>query len=350
METLWILIIGALLTIYILLDGFDFGTGIIYLFIAKSEKEKRTLLNAIGPIWDGNEVWLVVTGGTLFFAFPTAYASSFSGFYLALIMVLWLLMLRGISMEFRHQVQNKLWKTFWDKTLMICSVIMALVFGAVFGNLLRGVPVGSDGYFFVPFWTNFKTGSNPGIIDWFTLTFGIYFLFILMVHGANYIVLKTEGELQDRARKLSKKFIWVVLVFTLLIPFLTYIAQPEMLKHFTDNPIGYLIPLISLISLLYALYIRNHDKDRFSFISYSVFIVGLLLTVVFTIFPNILISTLNPSYSLTIYNAAANVNGLKIGIYWFVIGISLALSYTIFMYRKFWGKVNVSDDENDSGY
>jgi len=349
METLWILIIGVLLAMYILLDGFDFGTGIIYLFIAKTEKEKRTVINAIGPIWDGNEVWLVVAGGTLFFAFPTAYASSFSGFYLALIMVLWLLMLRGISMEFRHQIQNKLWKTFWDKTLMISSVIMAIVFGAVLGNILRGVPIGSDGYFFVPFWTNFRTGSNPGIIDWFTLTFGIYFLFILMVHGANYIALKTEGELQDRARKLSKKFMWVVLIFTLIIPFLTAIAQPAMLRNFTNNPIGYLIPVISLIALLYSLYSRSHNNDRFSFLLFSVFIVGLLLTVVFTIFPNILISTLNPSYSLTIHNAAAKANGLEIGFYWFIIGISLASIYTYLMYHKFWGKVKI-DDKEDAGY
>lgn len=346
METLWFIIIGAMLTIYVLLDGFDFGSGIIYLFIAKTDAERRAVLNAIGPVWDGNEVWLIAGGGTLFFAFPAVYAASFSGFYLALIMVLWLLMLRGISMEFRSQISNGLWKSFWDAVLAFASIIIAVVLGAALGNVIRGVPLNAEGYFFVPFWTNFGTGTNPGILDWYTITVGLFSLFLLAVHGANYIAMKTEGELQERARNISKKLVWAVAGFAIIFPFLTSIAQPEMLMNFNEHPAGYLLPVFTFAALFAILYFRYRNKDTATFLSTSAFIAGLLLTAVFTIFPNILIATTNPSYSLTVYNSAASPYGLQVGIIWFVIGISLASAYTIFMYRSFRGKVKLSADED----
>ena len=168
METLWFIILGVLLTLFVVLDGFDFGIGNIYLLIAKNNTERRTVLHAIGPIWDGNEVWLIIAGGVLFFSFPNYYASSFSGYYLALILLLWLLMFRGLAMELRGQLANPLWHSFWDALLVIGSVSISLILGVALGNVLRGVPVEADGYFFLPLWTDFKTGVNPGILDWYS--------------------------------------------------------------------------------------------------------------------------------------------------------------------------------------
>jgi len=160
METIWFILLGLLLILFVVLDGFDFGAGIIYSFVAKDNNEKRTELNAMGPIWDGNEVWLIIGGGVLFFAFPAAYASSFSGYYLALILLLWLLMFRGLSMELRSQLDSPLWRTFWDALLMIGSVSISLVLGVALGNVLRGVPLQTDGFFFLPLWTDFLTGTH----------------------------------------------------------------------------------------------------------------------------------------------------------------------------------------------
>ncbi len=348
METLWFIIISVLLTVYVVLDGFDFGAGIIYLFIAKNDIERRTVLNAIGPVWDGNEVWLIAAGGTLFFAFPVVFSSGFSGFYLALIMMLWLLMIRGLAMELRSHIKNSLWRSFWDAGLAFSSSVMALVLGAALGNLIRGVPLNAEGCFFVPFWTDFKIGSNPGILDWYTITVGLFAFALLAVHGANYIAVKTGGELQLRARNISKKLVWIVVTLSVVVPFLTYSVRHDMFRNFNANPAGYLIPVVSLSALIAMVYFRYRNSDTYAFISSSLFITASLLTAVFTIYPNLLISTTDSSFSLTVFNSAASSYGLSVGLIWFTIGITLAVSYTVFMYRSFKGKVIVS--EEDEGY
>ena len=180
---------------YVVLDGFDLGTGILYLKAAKTDDERRTLLAAIGPVWDGNEVWLIATGGTLFFAFPLLYASSFSGFYLPLTMVLWLLIGRALGIELRKHVNNILWKSFWDTSFAWCSILLVVFFGAALGNIVRGVPIYSEGFFFEPLWTTFTVVPDAGILDWFTVLMAIVAVFVLLVHGANYTAMKTENEL-----------------------------------------------------------------------------------------------------------------------------------------------------------
>ena len=344
MEITWYIIVSLMLVIYVLLDGFDFGVGIIYLFVAKNDAERRTVLSAIGPVWDGNEVWLIAGGGTLFFAFPAVYSAGFSGFYLALIMVLWLLMLRGLSMELRSHIKNSLWRTFWDSTLAFASVLLAIVLGAALGNVIRGIPLNGDGYFFVPFWTDFKTGVHPGILDWYTLTVGLFALALLTVHGANFLALKTEKEIQSRARQISKRLYWLVAVFAILSTFLTPFVRPEMLQNFNRFPLGYLLPVFSLAALFGMFYYRARNHDAGAFIASSVFIVGLLASAVFTIFPNLLVATTGASNSLTVYNASASHYGLSVGLIWFPVGITLAATYTFYMYRSFWGKVTLSQD------
>src|SRR5215831_16895229 len=167
METLWFIIIAVMITAYVVLDGFDLGAGVIYLVAAKTDNERRAVLKAIGPVWDGNEVWLVAAGGTLYFAFPHLYASSFSGFYLPLMIVLWLLMLRGVSIELRNHVRNSLWQSFFDSVFAWSSLLLAVFFGAALGNVIRGVPLDSEGYFFEPLWTTFSPNGDTGILDWY---------------------------------------------------------------------------------------------------------------------------------------------------------------------------------------
>jgi cytochrome d ubiquinol oxidase subunit II len=200
MPTLWFCLVAVMLAGYVILDGFDIGAGIIHLFVAKTDAERRAVLASIGPVWDGNEVWLLAAGGTLYFAFPGLYASSFSGFYLALMIVLWLLILRGICIEFRSHVPSELWRGFWDVIFAGASLLLAIFYGTALGNVVRGVPIQSDGYFFLALWTNFRPGSEPGIIDWYTVLIGVAALSALTIHGALWVALKTKDDLQARCQ------------------------------------------------------------------------------------------------------------------------------------------------------
>src|SRR5947209_13770766 len=223
MQTLWFILIGFMLTMYVVLDGFDLGTGAIHLWVAKTNEERRLILQAIGPVWDGNEVWLIAAGGTMFFAFPVLYASSFSGFYLPLIIVLWLLMLRGISIELRSHIQNPVWVSFWDGVFFFGSALLTIFYGAALGNVVRGVPLDRNGVFFEALWTDFNPyGSNPGILDWYTILIGLLALAVLIAHGASYIALKTGGELNARARRIARLALLVTIVLGIHGNFATF--------------------------------------------------------------------------------------------------------------------------------
>src|SRR5215471_12720315 len=201
METLWFIIVAVMVATYVVLDGFDLGAGVIYLGAARTTPERQTIMRAIGPVWDGNEVWLLAAGGTLYFAFPLLYASSFSGFYLPLMMVLWLLMLRAMGIEFRAHMEHPVWLQFFDVVFCASSALLAIFFGAALGNVVRGVPLRPDGYFFEALWTNLRVGPDAGILDWYTVLVGLLALAALSVHGALSVALKTEGVVNTRARR-----------------------------------------------------------------------------------------------------------------------------------------------------
>src|ERR1700741_627299 len=203
MPTIWFMIVSVMIAAYVVLDGFDLGAGIIYLAAARTTEERRKILRSIGPVWDGNEVWLLAAGGTLYFAYPQLYASAFSGFYLPLMMVLWLLMLRGIGIELRAHMDNPVWRGFFDVIFSLSSGLLAIFFGAALGNVIRGVPLNAEGYFFEPLWTNFRLGPSPGILDWYTVMAGVVALVTLTAHGALYVALKTDGDLGQRARGIA---------------------------------------------------------------------------------------------------------------------------------------------------
>ncbi|HYX51927.1 MAG TPA: cytochrome d ubiquinol oxidase subunit II, partial [Candidatus Limnocylindrales bacterium] len=186
MEFIWFWLVAIMITGYVVLDGFDLGAGVMHLFIARTDEERRTVIRTIGPVWDGNEVWLLAGGGTLYFAFPLLYASSFSGFYLPLMIVLWLLILRGIGVELRLHMDSPVWRGFFDGCFAISSILLAVFYGAALGNVIRGVPLQKDGYFFLPLWTNWNVGRDPGVLDWYTVIAGVVALVALSVHGANY--------------------------------------------------------------------------------------------------------------------------------------------------------------------
>ena len=199
MEAVWFVIVSGMLAAYAVLDGFDFGVGAIHRIVARTDLERRTVLAAIGPIWDGNEVWLIAAGGVLFMAFPSVYATAFSGFYMALMVVLWLLILRGVAIELRSHQDHPLWREFWDTVFMLASALFAVVFGTTLGNLIRGVPLGEDGLRGMPLFTNFLIGRHPGIFDWYTMLVGLFTLVALGVHGALFLAWRTTGPVRERS-------------------------------------------------------------------------------------------------------------------------------------------------------
>lgn len=343
MEMTWFVIVTVMLAVYVVLDGFDFGVGMVYPFIAQTEVERKTVLTSIGPVWNANEVWLIAAGAVLFFAYPKAYAAGFSGFYLALILVLWLLIFRGLAVELRAQVDHVLWRQAWDRAFTVSSLLLAMVFGTALGNLIRGVPLNQEGYFFVPLWTDFQPGATPGILDWFTVLLGLTSAVILAFHGANYLVMKTEGPLYERAVAAARILGWVSAGYTALAVMAVPMVQPSLALNFSRNPVVYLAPLIGAIALGYSLYFRLRRRDTSAFLASSVFIFLMLVSVMFGMYPNILVSTTNRMFSLTVYNASTDAYGLSAGVSWFVGGFVLILAYQIYLHSKFLGKVR-SDD------
>jgi cytochrome d ubiquinol oxidase subunit II len=343
METLWFAIVAFMLAMYVVLDGFDLGAGIAHLFVTRNDEERRTVLRTIGPVWDGNEVWLLAAGGTLYFAFPLLYASSFSGFYLPLIMVLWLLMARGLGIEFRHQLGHPMWKSFWDVVFAVSSILLAIVLGAALGNVVRGVPLDARGYFFEPLWTTFGIGPEPGILDWFTVLMGLVSMFVLTVHGANYVAMKTEGAIQARARKVALVGWLGVLMTSVPALVATSSIRPVIWANFALHPWGLVFPILGALGLGGMLFFSLRDQDGRAFLSSSAFILGMLAATAFGLYPDVLPSSSDPSLNLTVFNTAAHEYGLSVGIIWWIAGMVLAAGYFVFVYRSFRGKVSARD-------
>ena len=344
MDTFWFVAVALMITVYVLLDGFDLGAGAIHPFAARNDRERRIVLRAIGPVWDGNEVWLIAGGGTLFFAFPILYASSFSGFYLPLIIVLWLLIIRGLSIELRGHINDPLWASFWDGMFFIGSALLAIFFGAALGNVVRGVPLDEDRNFFQPLWTNFSPFSEtPGILDWYTVLIGLLALATLIVHGANYLAVKTENELNARSRRISRIFALATIALTVLATLATFWVSPWMLESFGARPYGYVLPLVAIAGLVGMVLFNLRGDDRKTFISSSAYIVGMLTSTVFAVYPKVL-PAVNPENSLTITNASASDYAQAVGLVWWTIGMVFAAIYFIVIYRLFRGKVRLEDE------
>jgi cytochrome bd ubiquinol oxidase subunit II len=343
METLWFCLIAAMLTTYVVLDGYDLGAGILHLFIAKTPEERATVLRTVAPVWDGNEVWLVASGGTLFAVFPVLYATAFSGFYLPIIMVLWLLVGRALGIEFRHQIDSPLWVAAWDAIFALSSGALALFFGVALGNVARGVPIGADGSFFEPLWTDFSPYRGTGILDGYTLLAGVTAMAALSHHGALWVALKTEGPLLDRARRAAAVAGWIALGSTALLTLWTRSVQPQMKIQFAAHAWGYLFPLIAAGGLAAALLFRRQGRDLPAFLGSTAYLAGMMSSVAFSIFPFVLPSSVDPSRGLTVQQAAADGSSLRIALAWWLPGIALVTAAFVYVYRTFAGKATSND-------
>jgi len=348
METLWFVIVAVMVAAYVVLDGFDLGAGVIYLGAAKTPEERRKILRAIGPVWDGNEVWLLSAGGTLYFAFPLLYASSFSGFYLPLMMVLWLLMLRGVGIELRAHMDNPVWRGFFDLVFGVSSLLLCIFFGAALGNVVRGVPLRADEYFFEPLWTNFRIATDNGILDWYTVLTGVIALVTLTVHGSLYVAIKTEDALNHRARTVAKAAWPLQLLLTVVGLIATVSIRPGVLDNYKQHVIGFAIPVVvfgSLAVMMHAM-LKGADlaKEKVAFVASAVYIVGMLVGAAFALYPVVLPASTDPALSLTIYNTKAGEHGLAVGFAWWILGMILALGYFLFLFRMFKGKVRLEGE------
>jgi cytochrome d ubiquinol oxidase subunit II len=340
METLWFYLVAVMIAVYVILDGFDLGAGVLHLFVARNDTERRVVLQSIGPVWDGNEVWLLAGGGALVLAFPRLYASAFSGFYLPLMMVLWLLILRAISIEFRSHLENPLWRPVWDVTFSVSSLLLTVFLGAALGNVVRGVPLGPDGYFFAPLWTSFGIDeAELGILDWYTVTVGLTSLLALTYHGAMWMILKTDGEIRDRARA-AAGVVWpLLLVFTALVTVFTFSIQPQVPARMNAVPLSYALPLLALAGLFTSRAFTKKGRELGAFLASAIFLAGMLVSVVYGLYPMVLPAAGDPAASLTIHNASGPPYSLWVGLLWWVPGMILVTIYTTYVYRKMAGKV-----------
>jgi cytochrome d ubiquinol oxidase subunit II len=341
MGFIWFWIVAVMLAAYVVLDGFDLGVGILHPVLARSESDRQIMLRSIGPVWDGNEVWLLAGGGTLYFAFPALYAAAFSGFYLALMIVLWLLILRGASIELRVHIDDPLWRSFFDALFFLSSALLAVFFGAALANVIRGVPLQADGYFFLPLWTNWRVGPKPGILDWYTVIGGVVALVALAVHGALYLAVKTEGELQERARTFVRRF-WAVLFGITVVSLVATIAvRSDALANYSAFPLAYAVPVVVLGSLGGMLYFCRGKSDRKAFISSCIYLAAMLVGAAISLYQRLLPSSNDLGRDITVQNALSGPYALRVGLAWWAFGMVLALVYFVVVYRMFRGKVTL---------
>jgi cytochrome d ubiquinol oxidase subunit II len=342
METVWFVLVALMLIGYVVLDGFDLGAGALHLIAARTEEERRFVIRAIGPVWDGNEVWLVAAGGTLFFAFPLLYASSFSGFYLALNIVLWLLIFRALGIELRGHLANPVWRAFFDGAFAIASILLIVFFGAAFGNVIRGVPLGPDHYFFVALWTDFRPGPQPGILDWYTVLSALLALAALMLHGALYLILKTAGAINERLRGMVS-WLWpTVGVLSIVTLVATVQVRPELLDNYRAGPEGWIIPALVLAGLGGVAHFTRLQRELNAFLSSCLYITATLAGGAYALYPSLLPASGDAANSLTIHNAAAGASSLSAGIGWWFAGMAIAIGYFVVVYTMFRGKVTPS--------
>ena len=343
LETIWFSLVALMIATYVVLDGYDLGAGIIHLFVAHSDDERRQVLQSIGPFWDGNEVWLLAGAGTLYFAFPALYAASFSGFYLPLMMVLWLLMLRGISIEFRSHVESPVWRPLWDVVFGGASTLLTIFFGAALGNVVRGVPLDASGFFFLPLWTDFGVTGELGILDWYTVVIGLAAFVTLLLHGALWVALKTDGPLEARCRQLALRAWWPAAAMLVLITILSFQIQPQLAASYSARPWGSVFPAAALIAFA-LVRVWTQRRAAAAFLASSAFIAAMLSSAAFGLYPYVLPSRAEPQFGLTVANAAAGAYGLRIGLAWWIPGTVLATGYFAFVYRRFAGKVRLHSE------
>jgi cytochrome bd ubiquinol oxidase subunit II len=332
-NVLWFIVLSAMLTMYAVLDGFDLGVGAAHMWIGRDDEERGRAIAAIGPVWNGNEVWLIASGGAMVVAFPHLYASAFSGFYLALMLVLWLLILRGVGIELRHQVDDPLWRRAWDVTFSGASALLAVLFGVALANVLRGVPFDAQGEF---------VGSFALLLNPFAILGGVLGLVLLSMHGAAYLGLKTDGPMHARAHQAVGALWWVVVGGVIAIVAASFAVRPDFTSNFLRWPWLLVAPLLAVGALVMVRVYHARRAERQTFMATGGLIAWLLVSVFGGLFPRLLPAldvTVHPG--LDIYNAAAPASSMRIALGIYLFGMAIVVSYSIRIYRVWRGKVAV---------
>ena len=344
----WYAIVSLMLVLYVVLDGRNFGAGMLQRFVARTPDERRQVIAAIGPLWSWHEVWLVGFGGTLVAVFPRLMASAFAGYYLALMLILWGLILRGISIEVRGHINDPLWHGFWDFIFAFANFLLAILFGAAAGNLVRGVPLDAHGNFSMAFFTNFMARRYVGLLDWYTVSVAVFTVAVLAAHGATYLTLKTEGPVHDRCAKWAKHLWMAVVPLFVAISLESWKVRPSLAQDGMKRPfcwIGLLLIIAAASALVSGL---MKGEERRAFVGSNFLLAGLLVTGSAAFFPVMLYSTLAPENSLTAYSVASGSKSLLLASFWWPVGFVLATVYFVFISRGYAGTVSVVRD--NQGY
>ena len=331
LNTIWFILLGVLFTGYAMLDGFDLGVGALHLFTKKDE-ERRVLLNAIGPVWDGNEVWLVTGGGALFAAFPNVYATVFSGFYLAFYLLLASLIFRAVAIEFRSKQPMRWWRQTWDIGFSVGSILSALLMGVALGNIAWGIPIDERGEF---------AGTFLGLLMPYPLLVGVTTVALFMMHGAIYGVMKTEGVLHDKLRVWAMRCIIFFVICAATTTMATLLYVPHMADRVRANPWLFSIVLVNMLAIANIPREFHHNRDWLAFLSSCMAMITLMLLFGLNLFPNLVYSLPNPENSLNIYNAASSHKTLGIMLVIACIGVPVVIAYTVCIYWVFRGKVKI---------
>jgi cytochrome d ubiquinol oxidase subunit II len=342
MPATWYFLVAAMLTTYVVLDGFDLGAGALHLLVARTDVERRTVLAAIGPVWDGNEVWLVASGGVLVFAFPRLYAAALSGFYLPVMILLWVVILRGAAIELRSRLEHPLWFAFWDAIFATASTAIAFVLGVALGDVVRGVPLDESGYFSAALF-DLRPGPPRGALDGYTALVGVLAVACVTVHAATYLVWKTEGVVHDRARAALPR-VWLgAAVLLLLVTGATALVSPRLFLRFAERPWAWPLPVLSLASAALSVRATWRGRERAAFAGTAVFLASTLLGAALVLFPTLLASTLDHRFDLDAYGTASGRHGLALGLVWWIPALGLAVTYFVILFRSMRGKVTAHD-------
>jgi cytochrome d ubiquinol oxidase subunit II len=340
----WYAILSFMLVMFIILDGFAIGAGMLQYAVGKTDAERRLVLRAIGPLWSWHEVWLVAFGGTLFVAFPSVLASAFAGFYLAFFLLLWSLVLRGVSHEVSGHIDDPLWRTGWHFCFVAANILLAILIGTALGNVVRGVPLDARGQFTLSFFTNFDVRGHVGILDWYTVSVAVFTLITLAAHGAVALILKTSGPVHDRSERLAKLLWNVVLALLVVITVESSYVRPDLFPGMLRQPFAWLGVAGALGGLLAVFTGLRSHRETTSVLGSCAFLAGLMIAGAASVFPIMLRSTLAPENSLTAYEGAATGHGLAIALVWWPVALVLSISYSIFIHRHYAGKVRPVED------
>lgn len=347
MATIWFVLAAGMIAAYVVLDGYDLGAGIVHLFVAKDRRERTLVLRTITPFWDGNEVWLIAAGGVLVLAFPRLYATAFSGFYLPLMLVLWLLLGRALSIELRHQLHHPMWEALHDRVFAVTSALLVFAFGVALGNVVRGVPIDADGRFFLPLWGD---GERLGVLDGYTVLVGVAALAAVAMHGATWVAFRVEGDVQARARRFARRAAWAVVATSAAVTLATLAIQPHVATRLAAQPWILACAALAVAGLVGVHLFLRRGQDGRAFLASAGYLVGMLTSAVFGLYPYVLPATTGEARALTVANACSGDVAMRTALFWWVPGIALAIAYQVFAYRHLRGKLRTDDADAHATY